>query len=252
MFSQPNHYVYKVESHLMATKRKPAGNKPLEKEYYKDVDRWLNRHFSCFKTAINKGLRHGRIDVIGLRDVGGDLSGDIETIAVEVKRGSTPFANACGQTFGYSVYANRVYLADVRVKKFTQDEIFIASHLGIGLIQIKGKKCTEVLSSPYFDPIAKMRLRLLEALGFGRCQLCNSVFQIGNPEKGNAYSNLSREKVHQAIKLSRGIMFWNREVADRKRRLGIRGEDGGTTTYERRFICPDCVGGVISQLSPKE
>jgi len=236
----------------MAKKRKLVESKPLEKTYYKAVERWLTGHFSCFKTAINKGLRLGRIDVIGLRDVGGDLSGDIETIAVEVKRGSTPFANACGQTFGYSVYANRVYLADVRLKAFTQEEIFIASHLGIGLIQIKGRIRTEVLSSPYYDPIAKMQLRLLEALGFGRCQLCDSVFQIGHPEKGKAYSNLSREKVHQAIKLSRGIMFWNREVADRKRRLGIRGEGGDETTYERRFICPDCVSGVISQLSPIE
>jgi hypothetical protein len=61
-------------------------------------------------------LRFGRIDVIGIRDIGGDLSGEVETVAVEVKRGSTPFANACGQTYGYSVYANRVYLADLRDK----------------------------------------------------------------------------------------------------------------------------------------
>ncbi len=226
--------------------------KALEKTYYPLVQRWLKRHFSCFKAAVNKGLRFGRIDVIGLRDVGGDLSGDIETVAVEVKRGSTPFANACGQTFGYSVYANRVYLADLRSSSFSQEEVFIASHLGIGLIQIKGTKCIEVLSSPYYDPIAKMQLRLLEALGFGRCQLCNSVFQIGDPQNGKAYSNVCRENVQRAIKLDRGIMFWNREVADRKRRLGIRGEKDGTTTYERRFICPDCVSAVISQLAPEE
>jgi len=36
------------------------------------------------------------------------------------------FANACGQTFGYSVYANRVYLADLREERFSQNEIFIA------------------------------------------------------------------------------------------------------------------------------
>ncbi len=227
-------------------------HEPLEKTYYPLVERWLKRHFSCFKSAMNKGLRFGRIDVIGLRDVGGNLSGDIETIAVEVKRDKTPFANACGQTFGYSVYANRIYLADLRANSFTQEEVFIASHLGIGLIQIKGMKCTEVLSSPYYDPIAKMQLGLLESLGFGRCQLCNSVFQIGHPEKGNRFSNLCRENVQQAIKLERGIIFWNQEVAERKQRLGIQYKEGDTSIYERRFICPDCVCRVISQLSPKK
>ena len=223
-------------------KPKSAENKPLEKEYYKPVERWLKGHFSCFKTAINKGLRLSKIDVIGLRDVGGELSGDIEVIAIEVKREQTPFANACGQTLGYSVFANRIYLADLRSKTFKQEEIFIASHLGIGLIQIKGTKCREVLSSPYYDPIVRMQLGLLEALRFGRCQLCNSVFEIGDPEKGNPRSNLSRERVHEAIKKERGIMFWNHEVAERKRRLGIEGrKKGDQLSYERRFICPDCV-----------
>jgi hypothetical protein len=60
--------------------------------------------------------------VIGIRDIGGDFSGEVETIAVEVKRGSTPFVNACGQAFGYSVYSNRVYLADLRDHRFTQDD----------------------------------------------------------------------------------------------------------------------------------
>src|SRR5437764_15255149 len=95
----------------------------LENTLYPYVERWLKRHFLCFRTAINKGLRHSRIDVVGVRDIGGDLSGDVETIAVEVKRGLFPFATASGQTLGYNVYANRVYLADVRDKSFTPDEI---------------------------------------------------------------------------------------------------------------------------------
>jgi hypothetical protein len=224
----------------------------LEKEYYPLVARWLKRHFLCFKVAVNKGLRYGRIDVIGVRDVGGDLSGEVETIAVEVKRGATPFANACGQTFGYSVYANRVYLADLREERFSQDETFIASNLGIGLIQIKGTKCQEVLSSPFYQPITKMQLRLFEALRLGKCQLCDSMFQIGTPEGGNAWSNVSRENVKKAIEEEKGIMFWNREVAERKRKLGIRGRKEDTTTNERRFLCPDCVWAVLSQLHPNQ
>lgn len=77
-----------------------------EKKLYPVVIRWMRRHFGCFVTAVNRGLRHGRIDIIGLRDVGGDLSGEVETIAIEVKRGAFPFANGCGQTLGYKTYAN--------------------------------------------------------------------------------------------------------------------------------------------------
>ena len=223
---------------------------PLEKAYYPLVARWLKRHFPCFKVAVNKGLRYGRIDVIGIRDIGGDLSGEVETIAVEVKRGSTPFANACGQTFGYSVYANRVYLADLREERFTQDETFIASNLGIGLIQIRGTKCGEVLSSPFYRPIPKMQLRLFEALRLGRCQLCDSVFEIGAAEGNNWYTKVTREDLPKAIKEEKGLMFWNREVAERKRRLGIRGSKEDDTTWERRFFCPDCVGAVLMQLHP--
>jgi hypothetical protein len=179
---------------------------PLEKAYYPLVARWLKRHFLCFKVAVNKGLRYGRIDVIGIRDIGGDLSGEVETIAVEVKRGSTPFANACGQTFGYSVYANRVYLADLREERFTQDESFIASNLGIGLIQIRGTKFGEVLSSPFYRPIPKMQLRLFEALRLGRCQLCDSVFEICAAEGNNRYTKVTREDLPKAIKEEKGAI----------------------------------------------
>src|SRR6266516_7021822 len=101
--------------------------RPPETSFYPIVERWLKKQFGCFITAVNKGLRHGRIDVIGVRDVGGDLSGAIETIGIEVKRGLFPFANACGQTLGYNVYVNRAYLADVRRTNFTANEIHIAS-----------------------------------------------------------------------------------------------------------------------------
>ena len=169
-------------------------NSVLEKDYYPLVKRWLERHFGCFTTAVNRGLRHGRIDVIGVRDVGGDLSGAIETIGIEVKRGSFPFANACGQTLGYNVFVNRVYLADVRNDGFSPEEILIASHLGIGLIRIRKRTCTEVLSSPLYTPLENLNLRLLEKLCLGRCQLCSSFFEIGElTNQHNRFGNLSRE-----------------------------------------------------------
>jgi hypothetical protein len=229
----------------MAAKRKP------ESSLYPIVSRWLQRHFRCFKTAVNKGLRHGRIDVIGVRDIGGDLSGAIETIGVEVKRGAFPFANGCGQTLGYNVYVNRAYLADVREEGFTQDEIHIASHLGIGLIEIRRGRCREILSSPFYDPIEKLNLRLLEALRLGRCQFCASVFEIGSPDAKYFHGRLARENLKLALQRGKGLVFWNREVAERKRRLRLR-VSHDNATYERRFICPDCVAYVFSQLSPRE
>lgn len=219
-----------------------------EKAIYPLVARWVRRHFLCFKTAINKGLSYSRVDVIGIRDVGGDLSGDVETVAVEVKKGASPFATASGQTLGYNVYANRVYLADVRSERFTQDELRIASHLGIGLILIRDKKCLEVLSSPFYNPIPRFHLALLEHLGLGKCQLCASIFETGDIERMHA--NLTRENVRQAIKNEKGLVFWNDEVSERKDKLKLRGAPQHIV-YDRRFICPDCIRNFISQLSAK-
>jgi hypothetical protein len=220
-----------------------------EKAAYPIIRNWMKRHFLCFKSDINKGLKHGRADVIGIRDIGGDLSGEVETIAIEIKRGTSPFATASGQTLGYNVSANRVYLADRRAKSFTQDELQIASHLGIGLIQIRNKKCTEVLSSPFYRPIQRFNFALLENLGLGKCQLCGSFFEIGTIEKTHA--NLTREKVKQAILKEKGIMFWNEEVATRKDKVGLRPSPQGIV-WERRFICPECVRNFISQLSASD
>jgi hypothetical protein len=214
-----------------------------EASLYPIVDRWMKRHFLCFRTAINKGLRFSRIDVIGIRDMGCDLASDVEAIAIEVKRGTEPFATACGQTLGYRVYAHRVYLADYRDASFSPDEVSIASSLGIGLIQIRKRKCTEILSSPIYRPMPKLYYQLLERLALGRCQFCDNIFQIGDQKRW--YGNVTRENIKKAIADGKGIIFWNSEISNRKAKLGIRSDK---FIWERRFICPDCVERVISQL----
>ncbi|MEW6200427.1 MAG: hypothetical protein AB1546_00500, partial [bacterium] len=191
----------------------------------------------CFLTEKNKGLLYSRIDVIGVKDVGGDLSGEIETISVEVKKGSQPFATACGQALGYKVYANRVYLAVVRDYPFDIDEISIAGDLGIGLIQIKDDTCREILTSPYYKPITKLNYLLLHKLALGKCTLCGSFFQTG--EIGNRYYNLSRN-VRKAVKDEKGLLFWNFELGKRKSKMGIRTSEVWDTA-EQRFICAECV-----------
>lgn len=211
----------------------------LEKTYYPIVAKFLEKQYQCFLSAVNTGLRHSRADVIGIRDIGGDLTGEIETIIVEVKRGSEGFATCSGQTFGYTVYANRVFLADKRTDGFSEEEIQIASHLGIGLIQIDNKnKCSVVLTSPYYKPMTRLNSSLLEKMRLAKCQLCESYIEIGDEK--NRYTKVSKENFNKAITDDKGLIFWNRELSDRKARHGIRiGKEN--TTYERRFLCSDCV-----------
>jgi len=199
----------------------------------------------------NKGSAHSRPDVIGIRDPGGNLSGEVQTIAVEVKKEGPPFATMSGQTLGYNVYANRIYLAQSRERPFTIDQMDIASHLGIGLIQIRGRKCHEILSSPFYTPITRLNLHLLETLGLGRCQFCNSFFELGKP--GDVWSNIVGkeakyedvyEAVPQALREGKGLVLWNYEVAERKRKLGLTTLQKGFSN-ERRYICPQCVGGIL-------
>ena len=134
-------------THRMKTQREPS--------LYPIVERWMKRHFLCFKTGVDTGSSYGRIDVVGVRDIGGDLAGSVETIAVEVKNPGLPFTTTSGQTLGYRVYANRVYLAESRKKPFTPEEIDIASHLGIGLIQVRQGECREIRSSPFYSPMVR-------------------------------------------------------------------------------------------------
>jgi len=210
----------------------------------------VSRMVIKYRKKAVKGLKYSRIDVVGVRDIGGDLSGEIETIGIEVKRGASPFATAAGQTLGYRVYADRVYLADVKETAFSYDEINIASHIGIGLIQIKKKKCIEVLSSPVYKPNVRLNLELLENLTIGKCQLCDSFFNIGKDESSR-WSNLWRTNIIPAVKKDKGFMFWNHEVADRKKNLGLT-KAKGDGTFERRFICPDCIRYFFTEFVESE
>lgn len=215
--------------------------KAVENEHYPTVAKWVKRHFRCFRAEINRGLRYGRIDIFAIRDVGGDFSGAFETIAVEVKCGSR-FVNAAGQAVGYRVYANRVYLAESREKPFNRDELLIATNLGIGLVQIRGTKCREVLSSPVYQPITELQLRLLEKLHLGVCTLCNCVFDLGS----STWRNICSEDVRRAIEKKKGLLYGLREVDQRRDKLGL---GRGTKFIEtRRFVCHDCVALVLAPL----
>lgn len=227
-----------------------AKRPPKERELYPVVARWLARTHRCFKTATNVGLRYGRVDVLGVRDVGGSLSGEVELVSIEVKRGTEPFVTAAGQALGYRVYANRVYLAEYRSARFGPEEMQVASALGIGLIRLAGRRVVhEELSSPLHAPIGRLRLGILERLGLGECRLCGTFFQLGTEH--NRFAHLSRAKIPKAIESQRGVMFWNEELAKRKARK-LRGEAWDGWSFERRFMCAECVGTLLGDLLPTE
>ena len=94
-----------------------------------------------------------------------------------------------------------------------------------------------------------MCTELVECLALGKCQLCGTFFDIGTAEKGgNRWSKVSRENFQKALASEKGLMFWNRELAERKRKLGIRITKDGST-HERRYICPDCISYLLAQIA---
>jgi hypothetical protein len=66
--------------------------------------------------------------------------------------------------------------------------------------------------------------------------------------KGNRYAKTTAETLKKAVDNEKGLRFWNREVAKRKKKLGIREVSDDIESYERRFICPDCVYYFFSQF----
>ena len=57
-------------------------NNMKESKLYPILEKWKSNYFHCFKTKSNTGLKYSRADIVGARDVGGDISGEIETIIV--------------------------------------------------------------------------------------------------------------------------------------------------------------------------
>ncbi len=222
----------------------------LEAELYAPVGEWAKSHFRCFDVFINRGIAFGRVDVLGVRDAGGDLSGEVETLSIEVKRGATQFAATVGQALGYRIMTNLVYLADVRPQGFSFEEVEVARHLGVGLIEIRQSpfSCAEVLSSPVYQPIERLRLSLLEGVGLGRCRFCGDFFRLNTVDKPRGWSNMRRaqsserysQSIGSAISEEKGLVFWSHVTGRRKTPLHTRRPDDGST-WDRRFICPECV-----------
>lgn len=222
----------------------------LESALYPGVEKFVKKTFGCYAAGINVGLKMGRIDVVGIRDTGGDHVGRDELIAVEVKRGTQPFATCAGQTVGYSIFAEQCYLAEWRPKNpFTTDEIAIASRLGIGLIQIKSQtNMTVVLSAPTQTPIERLKTQLCDKLGYGKCTVCQSLFVRGTTPGG--WQNLVRAEsdrpkaLAKAVEQEKGLMYWLYDAHEM-----VNGKSN-TSFTRRRYVCPDCVASLFAHLKP--
>jgi hypothetical protein len=192
--------------------RNMADNSVSEAQLYPVVERWAKSRLKCWKVAINTGPRVGRVDVAGVRDLGsGDLASRSEVVAIEVKSGTSAFAKSAGQAHGYSVMADRCYLA-VGVKQVSDEQLVIASQLRIGLLTISNGRVEEVLTAPLGDPLMELRLQLLEKLHCAPCALCSTVFRIGDVK--NHFRNLvrrdgnDRHDLAEAAVKSKGMVWW--------------------------------------------
>ena len=179
-----------------------------ESALYVKVRDWVTSTdgLRCEKAWKNEGLQEARPDVTGLRHAGGrdggHLRGDFELITIEVKKSSGQFLTSAGQAAAYGVYADRSYLCCPRGDKpFDEDSVDIASHLGIGLIEIgEHQEIKRVLAAPARRPIPHKRVELLFNLGFVVCQICDIPFpRSGDVDERKGWGGLRRESARTSI-----------------------------------------------------
>ncbi len=226
-----------------------------ESDLYDKIRDWVASRdgLRCEKAWKNKGLQEARPDVTGLRHTGGDLRGDFELITIEVKKSSGQFLTSAGQAAAYGVYADRAYLCCPRDDKpFDEDNIDIASHLGIGLIEIdEHQEIERVLAAPFRRPIPRKRQELLANLGFVVCQICGTPFPLsGDVDQREGWEGIKRESLRTSISNAAkevkgyGWTFYEENWVRRYR-------PKTKPSANQRYLCPDCVVGLFWDLRPK-
>ena len=220
-----------------------------ESDLYKPVEKWATKHFGAFATGINKGTEYGRVDVVCLRQVPGDLSAETDCICIEVKKGNQPFLNALGQASSYSIYGDYSYLADYRPDRvFSEEERMLAERLGVGLIRIdKNLSISLISTARRSQPEENFRLRIADQLGYVKCVLCATFFprDAGNKRWGNLQRHIdSRKKMVESVEQGKGIVFWPSDASDQDVTHPKRHSDD--LNYNRRFMCNSCAALFLS------
>lgn len=214
-----------------------------ESELYEPVKKWAIKHFGCFDAGINKGTDFGRVDVIGIRQVPGDLSAETEFICIEVKKGTQPFLNSLGQAAAYSVYGDYSYLAEFRPKAtFSEDERVLAERLGIGLIRVHSDMSVNLISTARkCQPIENFQLRVADQLGYVKCIICTTYFSRSNglSSWGGLQRHIdNRTKMLQSVESGKGIVFWPDDASKQDVTHSVK--HGNDMKFNRRFVCNTC------------
>jgi len=216
-----------------------------ESLFYPCVEELLKSEaFGCFKTEKRVGTSFvGIADVIGARDVGGDVRGDIEVIAVEVKKTPSNFGKILGQALGYSLFAHKCYLAVpfLDEKAFSLEQKELATRLGVGLLEIRKShgalRCTEVLTSANHIPHGhQMETLLRRGLELVRCSFCG-IFTEANNVSESWKEALKKNKIYRIWrKPDRKLLFSRRKKGD----------------WRRLYVCNDCVKELWEGLVSEE
>jgi hypothetical protein len=104
-----------------------------ERDLYSRVAHFADSDLALSFVHENVGTRLGKIDVLAIQELWGDLVSDTEIVAIEVKNGVAAYLSSVGQALSYSVYAHRCYLA-VRIRRgqhFTREKHQVAAQFGI-------------------------------------------------------------------------------------------------------------------------
>ena len=203
----------------------PTAKKLGEMTLRKVVSSWLysSQGLGCLLTPeVPRTLPDPRPDAVGIRHVGGQLKGDFEVVSVVIRTSTKRFISACGEASAHSIQADRSYLACyLGTEEFNEDQVDVALHLGIGLINISSdEQCRRTVPAPLSHPQSGLRAALLHRLGLAICQLC-----------GVSFSLFPENEQDDAV-------LWNESWADRFGRL--RNE----SVYDRRHLCVDCVRNI--------
>jgi hypothetical protein len=223
----------------------------LESKLYKIVEQFAYEHFNCKVVKQQVGTHLGKVDVVGFRQIHGDLGTIGEIIAIEVKEENASYLTAIGQARAYSIYAHKCYLAYRKryTNKFTSEETDIASQLGVGLIEIKADKSNIIATSQSFSPREDYVLTILGKMKLFRCTLCHAVYPLKDFVAVNAQDEINPSdkpaylgKMNQAIKNHKNIEYFlyhlNSQYEDDERKY----------VYDRRYICKDCAS-IFASLS---
>jgi hypothetical protein len=181
---------------------------------------------------------------VGVRDVGGDVRGDVEVVAVEVKTATSNFGKIMGQALGYSLFAHKCYLATLLGKNegYSEEQKELATRLRVGLLEIRrgatgGWKCRESLTSGNHDPQGhQLETLLRRGFNLARCSFCG-FFADSSSVTQSWYSAVRKKSMYLSwIKADRDLLFSRRR----------------TTDWRRVYVCRDCVNELWQGLALKE